>query len=458
MSLNYHQMVSLLKEIKESIINRKLLSITMVHPLKFVLELEADKNLLICLKEPFLRFHLTCYQHKDHPSFFSNELKKHLQGYVLTDCQLINFDRVLELSFVKNDIRKTLMCDFVPKKTNCYLIDVNKKIILSLMQSKSDDYQFPEKMPLKDIEEANLLFNREVDKNYYEQEELLKFKEKKEFVRQDLNRSLKVLSRQLMKFENDYNEALKWEDVQHRAKLIQANLFAVKDGLEKIEVFDWETEKTQEIHLDSSTTPQEMVDNLYQKSKKLKKAIPHLENQILKNKKQQDKVVILLEVLEKIENSKNLKEFCQKNHLKFETIPKANQKTKQTLPFREYITENKLKIWVGKSALDNDLLTFKYANGSDYWLHVNGMPGSHVVIHLDKNKTLDEESLKDALQLALHYSKAKNSKEAEVCLTQCKHVSRFGKNTPGKVQVSNIKNYYVKEDRARLNQLLTRNQ
>ena len=126
------------------------------------------------------------------------------------------------------------------------------------------------------------------------------------------------------------------------------------------------------------------------------------------------------------------------------------------MPYREFVTASGLKIWVGKSAKDNDKLTFACANGLDYWLHAHDVPGSHVVVHLGRHQAPDDESLKDAIQAALFFSKAKDNKEGEVCITQCKYVSRMGKNQPGKVQISHHRVVYVKMDTERLKNLRER--
>ncbi len=137
--------------------------------------------------------------------------------------------------------------------------------------------------------------------------------------------------------------------------------------------------------------------------------------------------------------------------------PKSPQNT-PALPYRELITEAGLQIWVGKSDKDNDKLTFSHAHGSDYWLHARDVPGSHVILRLGKVKEPDDESLKDAIQAALFYSKAKDRKEGEVCVTQCKFVSRFGQNQPGKVQISHHRVAYAKMDPSRLRKLRERKQ
>ena len=55
-----------------------------------------------------------------------------------------------------------------------------------------------------------------------------------------------------------------------------------------------------------------------------------------------------------------------------------------------------MAILVGKTAKDNDHLTFKVGKPDDLWLHARGTLGSHVIIRLEKWQTLPHEMLKDA--------------------------------------------------------------
>jgi predicted ribosome quality control (RQC) complex YloA/Tae2 family protein len=153
-----------------------------------------------------------------------------------------------------------------------------------------------------------------------------------------------------------------------------------------------------------------------------------------------------LEALKHVDSWKGLSPF------EVVKVPKDREEQKK-LPYYEFTTSGGLKVWVGKNAKANDQLTFRYAKGSDYWLHVADFPGSHIVLRVGKNQEPDPESIQDALQLAIGYSKAKDQGAAEVCVTQCKYVSRLGKNAPGKVQISKHKNLHVKFDPAKFKRI-----
>jgi len=54
-------------------------------------------------------------------------------------------------------------------------------------------------------------------------------------------------------------------------------------------------------------------------------------------------------------------------------------KKNATPGIRHYHLEDDWEILVGRSAQDNDQLSTKIGRPADFWFHVAGMPGSHVV-------------------------------------------------------------------------------
>ena len=68
------------------------------------------------------------------------------------------------------------------------------------------------------------------------------------------------------------------------------------------------------------------------------------------------------------------------------------------------------EVLVGKTARDNDRLTFKVARPNDVWLHVGGgTPGSHVVVRTPEGEEVPRHVVKRAAELAVQHSKAKNA-------------------------------------------------
>lgn len=95
-----------------------------------------------------------------------------------------------------------------------------------------------------------------------------------------------------------------------------------------------------------------------------------------------------------------------------------------------------MQILVGKSSKDNDILTLKIARGEDFWLHVAGYGGSHVVLrNPEKLAAAPKQSLLEAAQLAAYFSQARNAPKVEVHYTQKKFVSKPKGAKPGLVRL-----------------------
>jgi len=112
--------------------------------------------------------------------------------------------------------------------------------------------------------------------------------------------------------------------------------------------------------------------------------------------------------------------------------------------FNHFVLENQWDTYVGKSGDNNDLLTFRFANKWDLWLHAQGVSGSHVIIRLpNKNQHPPKKVIEQAAQIAAANSKAKHSTTVPVIYTQVGYVSRI-KNAPkGTVKTQNTKTIFV---------------
>jgi hypothetical protein len=99
-------------------------------------------------------------------------------------------------------------------------------------------------------------------------------------------------------------------------------------------------------------------------------------------------------------------------------------------------------VYVGKDAKSNDHLTFNVSDKEDIWLHVKGVPGSHVVIRVRENLPT-ETVIKSAAQLAKRNSKA--SKESNVTVVYCQRrfVSKESNMNDGQVKVDHTNSYKI---------------
>ncbi len=98
----------------------------------------------------------------------------------------------------------------------------------------------------------------------------------------------------------------------------------------------------------------------------------------------------------------------------------------------------------GKSDEDNDHLSLKAAKPDDWWFHVRGMPGSHVILRAKPGAAPDRKTLKDAAAIAAYHSKAKNAGVVSVACTKARFVTKPRGAKPGTVSIRKETIYKVR--------------
>ena len=121
---------------------------------------------------------------------------------------------------------------------------------------------------------------------------------------------------------------------------------------------------------------------------------------------------------------------------------------------RRYVSRDELEIWVGRSDEGNDYLTTRLARGKDLFFHLDGAPGSHVVLRTEGRDEVPPESVLDACELAVHFSKQKNAGQADVHVVPIKQVSKPRGAKKGLVYVTGGRSIRLRREESRLKRLL----
>ena len=116
---------------------------------------------------------------------------------------------------------------------------------------------------------------------------------------------------------------------------------------------------------------------------------------------------------------------------------------------RRFVSPDGFVVLVGRTAADNDIVTFKLGAPQDFWLHVSGESGSHVIVrNPDGLECLPRETLRFAAALAAGYSKARNAGRIAVHVTQCRDVRKPRGVPPGTVTLKQFTAVHVTPARA----------
>ena len=101
----------------------------------------------------------------------------------------------------------------------------------------------------------------------------------------------------------------------------------------------------------------------------------------------------------------------------------------------EFLLPGQWQVLVGRTDSDNDFLSMKVAQPNDWWFHVRGMPGSHVILRCPSGKDPDRSTLKMAASIAAYYSKAREGGIVAVSATRARYVTKPRGTKPGTVQI-----------------------
>jgi predicted ribosome quality control (RQC) complex YloA/Tae2 family protein len=89
-----------------------------------------------------------------------------------------------------------------------------------------------------------------------------------------------------------------------------------------------------------------------------------------------------------------------------------------------YELEGGWVVLVGRTDRDNERLSLVLAGPHDWWFHVRGMPGSHVVLRAREDEEPDKATLETVAAIAAYHSKARSGGTVAVSCTRARFVSK----------------------------------
>ena len=100
-----------------------------------------------------------------------------------------------------------------------------------------------------------------------------------------------------------------------------------------------------------------------------------------------------------------------------------------------YVLPGGWHVWAGRTARDNDQLSLKIARNDDWWFHVRGMPGSHVVLFVREGVEPPGHVVKQAAAIAAYHSKQRCGGTTAVTATRARSVSKPRGAPAGTVEI-----------------------
>ncbi|HNU43330.1 MAG TPA: NFACT RNA binding domain-containing protein [Cyclobacteriaceae bacterium] len=206
--------------------------------------------------------------------------------------------------------------------------------------------------------------------------------------------------------------------------LLMANLHQLTSGLSQTTLISFYDHQPITIKLKPELSPQKNAEIFYRKAKNQQIEINQLKRTIELKTRELQKLNQQLADVEKTTDLKQLKQPASQT-------PKSKN---EILPYHEF--EHKgFRIWVGRNAEANDVLTLKLAYKEDLWLHAKDVAGSHVLIKHQAGKKFPKDVIERAAQLAAYNSKRKTDSLCPVIVTSKKFVRKRKGDPAGAVVV-----------------------
>ncbi|MBR5738426.1 MAG: NFACT family protein [Lachnospiraceae bacterium] len=277
---------------------------------------------------------------------------------------------------------------------------------------------------------------------------------------QELRKNLKTLIERTSKKLDLQNAQFK--DTENRDKfrlygeLLSAYSYSLPVGEPVVTVENYhDGNKPLEIPVDPALSIADNAKRYYQKYARLKRTYEALsvqKEETLRDLEELESLSVSLEFAESDEDLSEIREELASNgFIKKRAALKKDRKPKKSRPWH-YRSSDGFDLYVGKNNLQNEELTFRFANGNDYFFHAKKTPGSHVILRTE-GKGVPDRTFEEAASLAAYYSTARENTLVEVDYVLKKEVKKVPGQKPGFVIYDTNYSMMVSPDISRLTRI-----
>lgn len=282
-------------------------------------------------------------------------------------------------------------------------------------------------MTVKEIPSVSLML-----KLYYEEKsKTVRIRQKSADLRRIVQTAVERNSKKLDLQKKQLKDTEKRDKYKVYGELLHTYGYEAGAGDKSITVENYYDGEKLTIPLDPELTPMENAAKYFERYGKMKRTFEALSGL---TKETEADLQYLETVLISLDLSKNEDDLAQirdelvkSGYIKKKGSEKKMQSGSKPL---HYISSDGFHMYVGRNNYQNDEITFRMAEGGDWWFHAKGMPGSHVIVKC-KGAEVPDRTFEEAGRLAAHYSGGRCQDKVEVDYIQKKHVKKPGGAKPG---------------------------
>jgi predicted ribosome quality control (RQC) complex YloA/Tae2 family protein len=423
------------------------------------------------------------------PPRFAQYLRAHLKGGRIEGVRLLDGDRQLAMRLRCREGDFDLLLAIFGRRSNVVVLDAESRIVSTLRPlsatrnelSMGDPWQSPagtaprqgedrfEEIPNDRLIEA-------IEAHYAPREADDEAGALSQRLETALRKEARNLDRKLEKLGSELAAAERATRCEREGELLKSVLPSLRKGMAEVVVQDWDSGEDVSIALDVNMTPSENLERLFKRYRKAIRTLTKGGAQLEAVRESRAAISALEAGFEAAREGGDdaLAEFASSADVvrllgKFAPGPApasrkearrthvelAGRKVPLKLAPRRYRTECGLEVWVGRSDAANDFLSIKLARGNDLFFHLDGAPGSHVILRTEGRSDPPSEAILDACELSVHFSKQKKASNANVHIVPCKNVRKPKGAKPGLVTVHGGRSLHLRREEKRLERILS---
>ena len=420
------------------------------------------------------------------PSSFHEYVKAHLTGGTLKALECSSDNRQVRLVVQSHSGSFSLILSILGGRSNLYLLDAEEKLVHAVRPLDETRNELKiggawvepgGSVPSGGIDRWRELpdeqFLDAIEQTYVQLELRLSAERLGRRILQSLKKEKAYLDRKLINLQEDLGEAKQADSYRHKGELLKSVLHTIRPGDDKVTAADFETGKAVEIQLDPTASPAANLELYFARYQKQSRGELMIQQQLDEAGTARAELETIgrnveeamsgelpdIQALERIGALPAVRKLVQRYFPERKPARQpARSATKREVPSRllpkRYKTEDGLEIWVGRNDESNDYLTTRLARGNDLFFHLEGYPGSHVVLRTEGRSDPPPKSILDACELAVHYSKLKNASRADVHMAPIKDIKKPRGAKAGLVYVRSGKTIHLRRDPKRLQGIL----
>ena len=429
----------------------------------------------------------------DKPPRFLQFVRPRIEGARLRAARIAGRERQLSLLFEGAEGGFELLLSLLGRRSNCYVLDTEQRLLAAQRSLDKTRRSLRVGEPWEDPPEGGLAQGEDrfgsvpdgelllaIEAAYAGSEQGRSTDQLQMRLAKALRKEKKAAERRLLRIEQELAEAEQTTRLQRDGELLKGALGDIEPGMSEVSVLDHATGQHVSIPLDPSLSPRQNLEATFKRYQKLVRRLTRAGGQADQARSAVERLEATLAELqsasaeagegahseaaiEALATRDDVARLLRKHagaKPALGALPPAKPRkspfgeTPRRLQPRRYRTADDLEIWVGRSDEGNDHLSTRLARGRDLFFHLDGAPGSHVVLRTEGRTDPPSESVVDACELAVHFSKSRNAGRADVHVVPIKQVKKPKGAKRGLVYVSGGKTVHLRREPARLERLL----